>query len=373
MSAFNRSHEKMERTENRFVPEKDSSVALTNGSVKKEGADSDMSEKLSYMHSFAASFLVFLSPSFVMVFVYVTVELHGDMSALFGLLQQKGAFELLRISYLDHIFGSTKAWIMISSFAVFELVLMRILPGRPSKGPLTPNGNLPVYKANGMACFLVTMCTFLVLASVGVINPSDVYDSYLDILGAVNLSSIFFVLFLYFKGRFSPTSSDHSLSGNVIFDYYWGTELYPRILGWDVKLFTNCRFGLMAWATLLICYAWKQWEMVGLSDSMAVSVGLQLIYLAKFYHWEMGYMKSLDIMHDRAGFYLVSCCKEVVLMNKCFFCVFSKQTYASDIMRPMCIVFVDVFSVSVYRVHLGQIKFIYCSSDSPNSRIFGQQ
>lgn len=27
-----------------------------------------------------------------------------------------------------------------------------------------------------------------------------------------------------------------------------GTELYPRIFGWDVKVFTNCRFGMMFWA-----------------------------------------------------------------------------------------------------------------------------
>lgn len=27
-----------------------------------------------------------------------------------------------------------------------------------------------------------------------------------------------------------------------------GTELYPRIFGFDVKVFTNCRFGMMYWA-----------------------------------------------------------------------------------------------------------------------------
>ena len=38
-----------------------------------------------------------------------------------------------------------------------------------------------------------------------------------------------------------------------IFDIFWGTELYPRFghalwdIGWDVKLFTNCRFGMMYW------------------------------------------------------------------------------------------------------------------------------
>jgi len=39
-------------------------------------------------------------------------------------------------------------------------------------------------------------------------------------------------------------------------------------------------------------------------DSLVVSVSLQLIYLFKFYWWESGYWTSLDIMHDRAGYYI---------------------------------------------------------------------
>ncbi|CAM9438720.1 unnamed protein product, partial [Sphacelaria rigidula] len=84
-----------------------------------------------------------------------------------------------------------------------------------------------------------------------------------------------------------------------------GTELYPRLFDVDVKLFTNCRFGMMYWAVGIICYAQAQREMFGhVSTSMAVSVGLQLIYITKFFHWEMGYTNSMDIQHDRAGFYL---------------------------------------------------------------------
>jgi 7-dehydrocholesterol reductase len=37
---------------------------------------------------------------------------------------------------------------------------------------------------------------------------------------------------------------------------------------------------------------------------MLISVGLQLIYVTKFFFWEKGYLRSLDIMHDRAGFYI---------------------------------------------------------------------
>ncbi|NDE82829.1 MAG: 7-dehydrocholesterol reductase, partial [Chlamydiia bacterium] len=100
------------------------------------------------------------------------------------------------------------------------------------------------------------------------------------------------------------SSSDSGSSGNPIFDYYWGTELYPRVSGWDVKKFINCRFGLVAWSFIIISFAAKQHQLYGLSDAMLLVVMLQLIYLMKFFAWETGYLGSIDIMHDRAGFYI---------------------------------------------------------------------
>ena len=36
-------------------------------------------------------------------------------------------------------------------------------------------------------------------------------------------------------------------------------ELYPRIgKNFDIKVFTNCRFGMMSWAVLAVTYCIKQ-------------------------------------------------------------------------------------------------------------------
>jgi 7-dehydrocholesterol reductase len=114
-----------------------------------------------------------------------------------------------------------------------------------------------------------------------------------------------FCLLLYFKGIYAPSTTDHSSTGNFIFDYYWGTELYPRILGWDVKQFTNCRFGMIGWALAVTSFAFAQAEMYGHADwSIIMSAALIVIYLFKFFVWEAGYMRSMDIIVDRAGFYI---------------------------------------------------------------------
>ncbi|GFZ08188.1 ergosterol biosynthesis ERG4/ERG24 family [Actinidia rufa] len=87
---------------------------------------------------------------------------------------------------------------------------------------------------------------------------------------------------------------------------YKGMELYPRIgKNFDIKVFTNCRFGMMSWGVLPLTYCIKQYEENGrVADSMLVNTILMLVYVTKFFWWEDGYWNTMDIAHDRAGFYI---------------------------------------------------------------------
>jgi 7-dehydrocholesterol reductase len=248
-------------------------------------------------------FLLIVCPPAMFVFWYTNTVLEGSFLSFWHLVAQKGLFSTLWMICKPVFWGSPLAWKIIASFAASQLMLMRIVPGPDFLGPITPKGNVPRYKANGFLCFLITIGAFCLGGFVfKLFNPAMIYDELGPILGALNLFSLFFCLFLTLKGIFGPSSTDAGSSGNFIFDYYWGTELYPRVLGWDIKQFTNCRFGMMGWPLLLLCYGAKQHELYGLSDAMCVSIAIQLLYVGKFFLWETGYLRSLDIMHDRAGF-----------------------------------------------------------------------
>lgn len=259
----------------------------------------------SWFHlSFVPSVLLLLCPPAVFIFWYVAAELGGSFQAFWVLSAKQGLFSTLSSIWGPVFFGSPLAWKIILIFATSQALLMRIVPGKPFLGPITPKGNVPVYKANGLPCFLITVIGFAFCSFVLKLFPATlIYDEFGPLLGALNCLSLCFCFLLYLKGIYRPSSSDHGTTGNFLFDYYWGTELYPRVLGWDIKQFTNCRFGMMSWSLILFSYAAKQYVLYGfISDSMLVSVGLQLIYIAKFFVWETGYFRSLDIMHDRAGF-----------------------------------------------------------------------
>lgn len=247
--------------------------------------------------------LLTVTPPVAFIFWYVNTTLEGSFNTFIQICLQNGFFSTLYKIWWPVAFGSLEAWSITAVYAGFQLTLMKIVPGKPAYGPVTPKGNIPVYRANGPACFAITLATFYLCAyPLHLFSPTILFDQMGPLLGVFNVFALLFCLFLYFKGIYKPSSSDCGISGNPIFDYYWGTELYPRIFGWDVKQFTNCRFGMMLWPLLLLSYAAKQHELFGLSDSMTVAVLLQLLYVGKFFYWEAGYMRSLDIMHDRAGY-----------------------------------------------------------------------
>ena len=254
---------------------------------------------------FGPLFLMSVTPVFAFLVWFININCQGSVENFYRLCSLHSFSGLIQKTWLPIFFGTPAAWCILLTFAAFQILLLKIVPGKEFFGPITPKGNIPKYKENGFSCFFITIVTFLICSCVlKIFSPTILYDHFAEMISALNLFSFLFCTFLYFKGRFFPSSSDCGLSGNPILDFYWGTELYPRIGFLDLKQFTNCRFGMMIWPVLLLSYAFKQKEIYGLSDSMVIAVALQFIYIGKFFMWEKGYLRSLDIMHDRAGYYI---------------------------------------------------------------------
>lgn len=253
------------------------------------------------------TFILVVCPNIAMVFWYTNAKCNGHYSELVSRFHGKSVVTMMAEIWFEVSILNTFNLGVISGYCAWAIFWMKVLPGSRVEGPMTEKGNTPVYVDNGFAHYLITMAGFAVLTVVlkmyGM-SPSIVYDRFGDLLAFMNLVSIVLCLYLYFKGVHAPSSTDCGKSGVFIFDYYWGTELYPRILGIDIKVFTNCRFGMTVWPLLVVIYNIKSYELYGFVDSMFVSTVLQLVYITKFFTWEGGYMKTIDIILDRAGFYI---------------------------------------------------------------------
>lgn len=250
------------------------------------------------------SLLLILLPPFFSLTLWHTCKNHGgSFGSLLADTLENGFMKFLG-DVLPTPFDSYSLK-MLGSYMLFELILMRVVPGKEFKATPTPSGHVPIYNANGVQCYILSIAALFALKYYGLFNPADVYDNMGTLLSSVNLFAFCLCVFLTVKGLNFPSTKDSGTNGSLIVDFYWGTELYPRILGWDVKQFTNCRFGMMFWQLGIICYAFKQYDTIGtISSSMFISVFLQTVYIAKFFWWETGYFCSMDIQHDRAGHYI---------------------------------------------------------------------
>ncbi len=195
---------------------------------------------------------------------------------------------------------------VLGAWAALQLLLLELLPGKTLLGPVTPMGNRPRYRLNGVTAFVATHVILgLAAYPLHLFSPTIVYDNFGSILVTLSAFALLFCAFLYVKGRTFPSTTDASRSGSAVFDYYWGVELHPALGGVSLKQLFNCRLAMMGWSVILCSFAAKQVELHGrLSSSMLVSVGLQIAYIFKFFVWEGGYFHTLDIMHDRFGFYI---------------------------------------------------------------------
>ena len=238
-------------------------------------------------------FLMTTTPAFTIVFYHVVANMDSDFMLFVQVCWEDGFWNTLTAIWPTP--WDKETWQMIVSFLAFEAMLQRLLPGKMFRATVTPKGNQPVYKANGMLAYIVTLATLLLLTYMNYIRPALVYDKFGNILSSMNVFALLFCTILLVKGHVAPSSTDSGTNGSIVMDYYWGMELYPNILGWDVKMFTNCRAGMMFWAVGILCFAHKNMEIHNgnLQLGMAINVALQLIYITKFFYWEMGYMCSM--------------------------------------------------------------------------------
>merc|ERR1719266_1993448 len=95
---------------------------------------------------------------------------------------------------------SPRAWKVIGVYAAIELVIMRLMPGREFKATITPMGNVPIYKANGLQSYFFSIFLLAGLTYSGILEPGRIYDMFGELLSAINLFGLLFCAFLTLKG-----------------------------------------------------------------------------------------------------------------------------------------------------------------------------
>lgn len=218
-------------------------AATTTAGGKKQGAAGDWSAGEGVLPGRAVLgplLLMITTPCFSIVFFHVCTEMQGNFVAFAQKCWQEtqqqqqeggssssiigGFIQVLRDIWPDP--WDKTVWKMIFCFMSFQLALMKLVPGQRFEATLTPKGNLPVYKANGVACYLITLATLILLAHFNLFDPATVYDKFGNILSSMNVFAMCFCFMLLVKGYVAPSSTDSGTTGNIVQDFFWVRTSY---------------------------------------------------------------------------------------------------------------------------------------------------
>lgn len=142
-------------------------------------------------------------------------------------------------------------------------------------------------------------------------------DNYVQLLTSNILVSFFLAVYVYvasFSVRM-PNKDKRELaeaghSGNVIYDWFKGRELNPRInlplFGEvDIKSFMEIRPGLLGWIILDCAFIAQQYRTFGrVTDSILFVTFAQAFYVFDSFYMEPAILTTMDITTDGFGFML---------------------------------------------------------------------
>lgn len=218
-------------------------------------------------------------------------------------------------------FASWEATGWTVAYYLLSLVLYRVLPAQELYGTKLRESGRPLkYRFNSFHTTIVQLIacaigTYLYGASFPV--WTFIADNYLQLLTANILLAFTIALFVYIRsfGVKSGNSDMRELAkgghtGNVMYDFYIGRELNPRLTfpffgEVDIKAWLEMRPGLTGWILLDLAFVTKQYRTYGyISDSIAFITLVQTYYVLEGQYAEAGILGMMDITTDGLGFML---------------------------------------------------------------------
>ena len=147
----------------------------------------------------------------------------------------------------QHAFPSLKAWTIYWTFFVFQAVGYSFLPGVTSYGKALDHegGRRMKYHCSAIWAFYVTILVGAMLHFANVFPLDTILDEFGPLLSVAILSGYIVSIVAYFSALIR--GAQHRMTGSIIYDFFMGAELNPRIGNLDFKMFFMVR---MPWFIL---------------------------------------------------------------------------------------------------------------------------
>lgn len=200
----------------------------------------------------------------------------------------------------------TSAAILLTFF-VYLAIAGSILPGKVVPGVILSDGTRLHYRCNGLLSLLLLVGLLGVGVWMNYVSPTAISDRGLELLSATFIFSFLVTMLLYTAGcksRNLGSSLKPHVTGNLIYDWWFGIQLNPQFMGIDIKFFF-VRAGMLGWLLINLSILAKSIQDANLSQSMILYQLFCVLYILDYFFYEEYMTSTWDIIAERLGFMLV--------------------------------------------------------------------
>ncbi|KAM9839983.1 delta(14)-sterol reductase LBR [Aulostomus maculatus] len=205
-------------------------------------------------------------------------------------------------------FWDAQALGFVILWILFQALLYILPVGKLSEGMPLRSGERLKYRTNGFFAIVVSAVVVVAAVHQGV-DLTYIHSHFLQLAVATFLVSVLLSVYLYVRSR-NAAPDQRALggnSGNLMYDFFKGRELNPRINDFDLKFFCEMRPGLIGWCLINFALALAEMKLQGLkapSYAMILVNVFQLLYVVDGLWNEEAILTTMDLMHDGFGFML---------------------------------------------------------------------
>lgn len=198
-----------------------------------------------------------------------------------------------------------EAALIYGAFFFGSAAMTWLLPGMKVKGlPIKHlGGHQLTYVLNGVTTWYATLAIVLGLHFSGVWSLASVYDNFGPLMTMAILTSDLLSILVFIQAHITGTT--HRMSGNVIYDFFMGASLNPRIGEFDIKMWAETR---EAWVLLFLlscsaaAHQAKVWGSV--SAQMWFILYAHFLYVNAIHKGEECIPSTWDIFYEKWGWML---------------------------------------------------------------------
>ena len=271
-------------------------------------------------------------------------------------------FQRMLTHMYEDAFPTQRAFVGYGGLMVVEFLLAYFLPGYMQEGLPVPSLNYMtlMYKCNALGSWYATLVIAAVLHTTGVYRLTTIMDHFGEYMTVSIIAGFAISIAIYVHAVVTKTT--HRMSGNLVYDFFMGASLNPRIGPVDLKMWAEVRIPWVLLFMISVSGALRQHEQYGyVTPNMLFMVLATGLYMNACAKGEECIPQTWDMFYEKWGFMVIFWNFAGVPFTYCYSIVYM-ASHDPETYRFSTATYIFMYALLIF------VHFVFDSSMAQKSR-----